>query len=447
MAGEPVVTPSEPDPAEDPPPAANATPTPAPGGGAGQQLKGGKQRTTWYYSSVAIAVGFGVWALIAGINSQWAQLLAAAIVSVGLGFLTWMGGKPYGALSTVIGQDERTSTSKVQSAMWTLLLVWGLAFLLGQHVFEHQNINVVLPNDTWDQYLVVLGGPFAAAVLAKGIVSTQTANGTVTKTTAPGASPATISQIVQDDNNQTDLVDSQYFLFNLVAVAYFIVQIAAKPVLPVLPAPLLAVTSGAAALYVGNKAVNSNKPIVTSVRPLSPGAGQVLTILGNNLLGGGSASGVSVDLVNVGPLAVEQSNPAPTDSKIVATLPLDAPAGNASITVSNIDGALSDPWSSFSISSGAPTIIGLGSATVTPGNDLTVYGTGMISSLTPDIGTAQATVLFDQEDPVSGDVTTEHSGAQKVTVTVPAGVTGPQTSITVVAGGVASQGFTAYVVA
>lgn len=84
---------------------------------------------------------------------------------------------------------------------------------------------------------------------------------------------------------------------------------------------------------------------------------------------------------------------------------------------------------------------------MTPGNDLTVYGTGMISSLTPDIGTAQATVLFDQEDPVSGDVTTEHSGAQKVTVTVPAGVTGPQTSITVVAGGVASQGFTAYVVA
>ena len=433
MADGPVVPPADPvPPAGSPPPAPAPAPAPQP-------------TPIWFYASWAITAGFAVWVLIAAINRQWAQVLAAAIVSIGLAFLTVMGDKPYGALSPVIGHDGRTSTSKVQSAMWTLLLVWGMSFLLGQHVFEHQDINVVLPTDSWDQYLVVLGGPFAAAVLAKGIVTNQTAKGTVTKSTIPATDQATIAQVVQNDNNQTDLVDSQYFLFNLMAVAYFIVQIVTKPVLPVLPAPLLAVTSSAAALYVGNKAVSTNKPIITSVRPLSPRAGDVVTIVGTNLLGGGSADGVSVELTNVGPLTI--GPPAPTDAKIVATLPLVAPAGTAEITVANVDGASSDPWSSTSIASGAPTIIGLGSATVTPGGTLTVYGTGMTSSLTPAVGTAQATVLFDEKDPVSGDVTSEPSGAQRVTVTVPAGIAVPQTSITVVADGVASQKFTAYVVA
>ena len=38
----------------------------------------------------------------------------------------------------------------------------------------------------------MLGGPFAAAVLAKGIVTTQTANGTLTKTTLPPTDQANI---------------------------------------------------------------------------------------------------------------------------------------------------------------------------------------------------------------------------------------------------------------
>ncbi len=419
---------------------------PAPAAGGGGQPPARPRTPIWFYASWAIAAGFAVWALVAAINRQWAQVLAAGIVSLAVGLLALLGGEPYGALAPVVGHDGRTSTSKAQSAMWTLLLVWGMSFLLGQHVFEHQDINVVLPSDSWDQYLVVLGGPFAAAVLAKGIVTTQTANGTLTKTTLPPTDQANIAQVVQNDSNQTDLVDSQYFLFNVVAIVYFIVEIAAKPVLPVLPAPLLAVTSGAAALYVGNKAVSTNKPNITSVLPLSPGAGDELTIVGSNLLGGGSADDLSVQLAGVGPLTIA-SDPAPTDSTIVATLPVVAPTGSASITVVNADGNSSDPWTSLSISSAAPAIIGLGSATVTPGSPLTVYGTKLTSALAPAVGTPQATVLFDGGNAATGDIGQAPGdvGAQMVEVDVPAGVTGPQTSIIVVASGVASQPFVAYV--
>jgi hypothetical protein len=105
-----------------------------------------------------------------------------------------------------------------------------------------------------------------------------------------------------------------------------------------------------------------------------------------------------------------------------------------------------EPWST-SIASSALSIFGLGSATVTPGGTLNIYGTGMTSTLTPAVGTAEATVLFDGKDPVSDEVTSGPSGAQRVTVAVPAGIAVPQTSITVVADGVASQPFTVYVVA
>ena len=397
----------------------------------------------WLYASWAIAAGFAVWALVAAINRQWAQVLAAGIVSLAVGLLALLGGEPYGALAPLVGHDGRTSTSKVQSALWTVLLVWGMSFLLGQHVFDHQDINVVLPSDTWDQYLVVLGGPFAAAVLAKGIVTTQIANGTLTKTAIPPTDQATIAQVVQNDSNQTDLVDSQYFLFNVVAIVFFIVEIAAKPVLPVLPAPLLAVTSGAAALYVGNKAVTTNKPNITSVLPLSPGPGDMMTIIGSNLLGGGSVDDLSVLLAGVGQLTIA-ADPAPTDSTIDARLPINAPPGSASITVVNADGNSSDPWTSLSIASTAPAIVGLGSATVTPGSPLSVYGTKLTNALAPG---ARATVFFDGANAVSGDVVQAPGdiGAQMVTVDVPAGVAGPQTSITVVASGVSSQPFVAYV--
>ena len=161
----------------------------------------------WYWASWAIAAAFGAWMAVALLKSQWAQAFGAGAVFLGLTLLTLLGGHSYGVFSALIGTDGRTSTSKTQAGLWTVVLAWGIAFLLGQHLFEDQSLNSVLPQDTWDQYLIVLGGPFAAAVLAKGIVTYKLANGSLTKTIV-GPDAATISQVLQDDANQTDLVDS-----------------------------------------------------------------------------------------------------------------------------------------------------------------------------------------------------------------------------------------------
>jgi hypothetical protein len=309
------------------------------------------------------------------------------------------------------------------------------------HVFENQPLQDVLPQDTWDQYLIVLGGPFAATVLAKGIVTYQLTNGTLTKTTAEPNS-ATINQVLQSDSGQTDLVDSQYFLFNLVAIVYFIVQIAREPVLPTMPAVLLAATSGAAALYVGNKAASSNKPMISSVVPRTARPGDVLTITGSNILGGGKPSQVQVVMVSSGPLTVQGDA---TDSRVRAALPAGAPAGQQDLFIVSGAANSSDNYN-IEVMADAPVIVGLDPPLVTPGQPVTIYGRWFTSLQLPAVNSM--TVQFDDSNPIQDDIDVgdDLGKPDSVTVTVPDSLAGPITRITLVnTSGAASPSFSAAV--
>jgi len=399
-------------------------------------------RGAWYVASWSIAAGFGAWMIVALLNDQWAQAFGAGAVFVGLALLTLIAGYPsYGFFTVLIGGDGRTSTSKVQAGVWTVVLAWGIAFLLGRHIFGHQPLRYVLPQDTWGQYLIVLGGPFAAAVLAKGIVTYQVSNGTLTKTTVTPDS-ATINQVLQNDANQTSLVDSQYFLFNLVAIVYFLVQIARKPVLPTMPAVLLAVTSGAAALYVGNKAVSSNKPVISSVVPRTVRVGDLLTITGSNILGDGTPSQVQVEMVGFGPLTVQGDA---TDSQVKATLPSGAPTGQQNLYVVSGAGNSSDPYNIW-VTTDAPVIVGLDQPMVTRNQPITIYGRWFSSLQSPTVNSVA--VQFDSLNPIQATITagSDPNKPDSVIVTAPSSITPPTTMIKVVnASGAASLPFSAVV--
>jgi hypothetical protein len=394
----------------------------------------------WYVASWALAAAFAGSMAVALLKSQWAQAFGTGTVFVGLALLTLLGGGSYGAFSALIGADGRTSTSKTQAGLWTVVLAWGIAYLLGRHIFEHQPLSRVLPQDTWDQYLLVLGGPFAAAVLAKGIVTYQLSNGTLTKTTVgPGA--ATINQVLQNDANQTALADSQYFLFNLVAIVYFLVQIARKPVLPTMPAVLLAATSGAAALYVGYKAVSTNKLIISSVVPRTARPGDLLTITGSNMLGGDPASPVQVQMAQFGSLDVQGKA---TESQVKATLPFAAPTGAQELFVVSGAGNSSDPYNIW-VMADEPVIVGLDQPMVTPGQPITIYGRWFSSARLPDVKTV--TVQFDGSNPTEGNIIAgaDSTKPDSVTVTAPNSL-GSKTMITVInASGAASSPFSAVV--
>jgi ABC-type uncharacterized transport system permease subunit len=97
------------------------------------------------------------------------------IVALGVLLLTLIGGK-YGVWRAIIGVDGRVSTSYVITGMWTVVVAVALAYFVGRSWFYHEKhlFDGFDPGsgsttaNISDDYLILLGGPFAALVLAPG---------------------------------------------------------------------------------------------------------------------------------------------------------------------------------------------------------------------------------------------------------------------------------------
>jgi len=124
-----------------------------------------------------------------------------------------------GLRSVLAGGDNRLSTSKTMVLAWTVVVAWMLASVALYDLAANVPLgDLPVSND----YLLLLGGPFASAVLAKQIVMTRLANGTISKPPAPDDAPLKLGDLVSSDAGDVDLVDLQYTTFNLIALAIVI---------------------------------------------------------------------------------------------------------------------------------------------------------------------------------------------------------------------------------
>ncbi len=190
-----------------------------------------------------------------------------------------------------MGKDGRWSTSKLQVLLWTYGIVFALASILIAEALGVKDALKHLQDEkdsTWSLYFILLGGPFAAFVLAKGITASQVESGQVAKTQAvPTANPAEgLSQVISNDAGETDIVDLQYFLFNVLALVYFLGSFVPNPDggLPEVPEFLAALTGASALAYVGKKAVERERPTITAVLPTTPRTGRKLDVWGRSLV-------------------------------------------------------------------------------------------------------------------------------------------------------------------
>lgn len=226
-----------------------------------------------------------------------------------------------------LGADDRASTSKVQLAMWTLALSYALLVIVF-HDFAYP------PGALDPRYLLLLGFPAGAAVGAKAITTGQMASGAVSKKRA--ASPkkrlsTAISEIVANDQGDLDLGDTQYFIFNLVALVAFFVAFARHPVkLPVLPDTLVGLTSASAATYVAKKAAPPATAKITAVSPQKGGPETRVRIFGSSLAGDGKP-----DVTMGGLTAVVQNW---TDTEIQVHMSEDLVPGTHDVQVVTSDG-------------------------------------------------------------------------------------------------------------
>ena len=109
------------------------------------------------------------------------------------------------------------------------------------------------------------------------------ANGDLAK---PAAAAPAVGQAVTDDAGNADLVDSQYLLFNLVALIYFLGAFFMDPTagFPNIPTLLFTLTSASAAGYVANKAAINAPPAISGISPQIAKAHDPIEVFGTNLL-------------------------------------------------------------------------------------------------------------------------------------------------------------------
>ena len=155
-----------------------------------------------------------------------------------------------------IGKDNRWSTSKLSVVLWTYAVLFAFVAIL-LHTRGRGLDNISLS----DQYLLLLGVPAGSAVAAAWVTQSRIQMGTLAKVSAPSP-PNTLDglgQLVSDDAGNADLLDTQYFAFNLLLVAYFLMQFLTgeSPKLPELPGTLVGLTGVSAVSYIAKKGLKT----------------------------------------------------------------------------------------------------------------------------------------------------------------------------------------------
>ncbi len=119
-----------------------------------------------------------------------------------------------------------------------------------------------------ENYLLMLGGPFAALVIGGAIARGKIAEGEIQKVSSPEAQ---VRDVLCDDNGRPDLVDTQFFVFSMAALIGVMVAFANKPDgVPAISGGLAMLSGAGALVYTGKKALDRNAPLIQSVIPKAP---------------------------------------------------------------------------------------------------------------------------------------------------------------------------------
>ena len=283
--------------------------------------------TVVHYAVVKSHHGPDAWSAARGAVPWAAWCTAGAILIAGL-FATKRGM----CVAYIIGKDNRVSTSKAQFALWTVALVFTFLFFTFEIARTKDDTTLLASFHRFGpEYLLLLGGPFAAAVGAAGITSSQVQSGATQKVAA--AAPS-VKDVATNDDGSPSLSDAQFFVFNLVALAFFAAALVKKPdQLPSMPTTLVALTSLSALTFLGAKVVTGSPPaLVSAFIMTTPSNGNLhygdqLTVTGSGILAPSTdGSTAPEDLQHVAVLidtvAVYPDDPATvTDTQATVTVP------------------------------------------------------------------------------------------------------------------------------
>lgn len=206
---------------------------------------------------------------------RWGFAIGLGAEGVLIGILALLG---VPVMTLLIGHDKRVSTSKTIAVVWTLVVAAALLAVVYASFLNHpQALDATDAAGVMGQYALLFGGPLGAAILAKGIVSSQVNKNPTVKPPATKTGPA---DLVLNDAGSADLGDFQYVLFNAVALVYVVGTLLHNPAsgLPHIPDVLLGLTSVSAVGYVGKKALPASGIASATLAPDHGPVGTQVTI-------------------------------------------------------------------------------------------------------------------------------------------------------------------------
>jgi hypothetical protein len=279
-----------------------------------------------------------------------------------------------GVLALFLGKDGRLSTSTTIAWAWTVVISWVLLALI-----------IAWPPD-WGKafthfdgtYFALLGGPYAAWVLARVAVTTRVSNSTLQKPAGDGI--PRLSDLVSADSGNPDLFDVQYVMFNLIAMVFVVIAFihTSPDGFPLIPPVLVLLTAGPAAVYSANKALATNGPTIFSISPSIVAANKSFTVFGQNFLAGAAPSSDSGKLrLLVGGWEASVDTDSATDTVVSALAPETDYSDAGPLVVTLITPAGAQAWlqgqGGVTVRN-APTLIGADRATARADDVVTLTG-------------------------------------------------------------------------
>ena len=161
------------------------------------------------WSLAALLVALPLWGFVFYLIAEdhhhhhlaWSLFVVVVFLVIVLSLFEWSGRSSsnatrarYGYLEITLGADGRFSTSKTVVALWTVVLAASLMFMSGLAWFTTVDGKDVFGGD-WNSYFLLLGGPFASAVLAKGIVASAVNKDPAAKSSTPSQSGTSVPSI------------------------------------------------------------------------------------------------------------------------------------------------------------------------------------------------------------------------------------------------------------
>lgn len=380
-----------------------------------------------------------------------AQVLTPVIAVAAVAGLAAAHRRSGGLRAFVIGVDGRFSTSATQALLWTGALAYVLLFLAIAYgwgppprpagatptaptISAPSPAPAVDPKGPFENldvpYLLLLGGPFAAAGLARSSVGRKVEEGSVQKVTSSTTSP---TDVLTDDDGRASLLDVQFLVFNLVALVYFVGRFVDQPTaLPEMPLELVGLTSLAALTYTTAKVAERNAPVVTSITrkrgagPIRPG--DVVVVRGANFLppGADSLEHTVALRVRFGTrdvrVVTDPAAGAVTRDRITVAVPADVVPPTVDVSVLTAAGQESEPYA-LEVAADKPVVTGAYPQPVEPGGTLRLTGRFFTRPGFRD----KPSVAFDG---VPSEGVGEYDDKHLV-VNVPSVLAGPTTAITV----------------